>query len=229
MSGKRYFSPGFFDFLRELKANNNRPWFTENKQRYETEVRDAMLTFIAEFGPQLHKISRQFVADPRPLGGSMFRIYRDVRFSPDKSPYKTNVAASFRYSTAKNWSAPGYYLHLSPGEVFVGAGIYMPDSPTATKIRDAIAAHPQNWTKAISSPAFKQHCELSGNRLARPPRGYDPTHKLIEDLKLKSFIAVADFTEKDACSPNFMDRFAKTCEAAAPLMRFLTTALALKW
>ncbi len=229
MSGKRYFTPGFFRFLRELKANNNRPWFTENKQRYETEVRDAMLVFIADFGPRLRRISRHYVADPRPVGGSMFRIYRDIRFSPDKSPYKTNVAASFHHSTAKNMQAPGYYMHLSAGEVFVEGGMYMPDSAAATKIRDAIAAHPQQWTRTISSPAFKQHCELSGSRLARPPRGYDPAHPLIEDLKLKSFMAVANFTEKDACAPDFMDQFAKTCEAAAPFMRFLTTALDLQW
>ena len=229
MTGKRYFTPAFFKFLRELKANNNRPWFTENKQRYESQVRDAMLVFIEEFGPRLHKISRHFSADPRPVGGSMFRIYRDVRFSPDKSPYKTNVAARFHHDAAKSMNAPGYYMHLSGREVFVAGGIYMPDSAAATKIRDAIVKRPQQWTKTISSSAFKQHCELSGSRLTRPPRGYDSGHPLIEDLKLKSFMAVANFTDKDACAPDFMDRFANTCEAAAPFMRFLTTALDLAW
>ena len=159
----------------------------------------------------------------------MFRIYRDVRFSHDKSPYKTNVAARFHYATAKGMDAPGYYMHLSPGEVFVAGGIYMPETVAATKIRNAISAHPQQWKKTISSAAFKRHCELSGNRLARPPRGYDPAHPLIEDLKLKSFMAVANFTEKEACAPDFMDRFAETCEAAAPFLRFLTSALDLPW
>src|SRR5258706_5039277 len=229
MSGKRHFTPGFFEFLRELKANNNRTWFTENKHRYESEVRDAMLTFIEEFGPRLRKISRQHVADPRPVGGSMFRIYRDIRLSPDKRPYKTNIAASFNYSTRKHMSAPGYYMHLAPDEVFVAGGLYMPESAIATKIRDAIVARPKDWTKTISSPAFKKHCELGANRLSRPPRGYDPKHPLIEDLKLKSFMVMANFSEKDACLPTFMDRFAATCEAAAPFMRFLTTALDLPW
>ena len=105
------------------------------------------------------------------------------------------------------------YSTLAPGQVFVGGGLYMPDS--ATKIRDAIAAHSQQWTRSISLPAFKKHCQLEGSRLARPPRGYDPAHPLIEDLKLKSFMAVANFSEKDACAPDFMDRFANTCEAAA--------------
>ncbi len=229
MSGNRYFTPGFFEFLRELKANNNRPWFTAHKARYETEVRDPMLQFIADFAPRLRRISRRYLADPRPVGGSMFRIYRDIRFSPDKSPYKTNVGASFDHSAAKDMQAPGFYMHLSPGEVFVAGGLYQLDSPTAAKIRDAIAAQPQQWTRTISAPAFKAHLHLGGSRLARPPRGYDPAHPLIEDLKLKSFMAVSTFTEEAACSPNFMDRFVKTCEAAGPFMRFLATAVGLPW
>lgn len=228
MSDTRSFSRSLFTFLRELQANNNREWFRTNKARYESAVRDPMLQFIADFGPRLRRISRRYVADPRPIGGSMFRIYRDVRFSSDKSPYKTSVGANFHHASAKDVHAPGFYLHLAPGEVFVASGVWQPDSKTGAKIRDAIIARPQIWTRAKSSPAFKAHCVVSRDRLRRAPFGYDPKHALIEDLKLKDFLAMATFSEDDVCSPDFIDRFQKVCDAA-PFMRFLKTALDLPW
>ncbi|MGH7864706.1 MAG: DUF2461 domain-containing protein [Candidatus Binataceae bacterium] len=229
MSTNAHFTPRFFGFLKELKANNRRDWFVANKPRYESEVRDPMLNFIAEFAPRLRAISRHYRADPRPVGGSMFRIYRDTRFSRDKSPYKTNVGAHFRHTTSKDVHSPGYYLHLSPGEVFVGCGIWHPDSPTAAKIRDAIVARPQNWTRAISSRSFRAKCDLDGDRLQRPPAGYAADHPLIEELKRKDFIASTTLTQADACSARFLDRFVEICQAAAPMMCFLTTALELPW
>ena len=229
MSGKRYFGPSLFDFFRDLQANNNRQWFLANKARYESAVHDPMLRFIADFGPRLRRISRHYVADPRPIGGSMFRIYRDVRFSSDKRPYKTNAGANFRHAAAKDVHAPGFYLHLAPGEVFAASGVWQPDSKTGARIRDAIVARPQVWTRAKSSPAFKAHCVVSGDRLQRAPLGCDPKHPLIEDLKLKDFLAMTTFSEDDACSPDFIDRFQKACHAAAPFMRFLTTGLDLPW
>jgi uncharacterized protein (TIGR02453 family) len=229
MSAKQYFGPLLFAFLRELQANNNRVWFLANKARYESAVRDPMLQFIADFGPRLHRISRHYIADPRPIGGSIFRIYRDVRFSSDKSPYKTNVGANFHHASAKDVHAPGFYLHLAPGEVFVANGVWKPDSKTASRIRDAIVAGPQAWTRAKSSQAFKAHCVVGGDRLRRAPISYDPKHPLIEDLKLKDFLAMTTLSEADACSSDFIDRFQKACTAAAPFMRFLTTALDLPW
>jgi uncharacterized protein (TIGR02453 family) len=229
MSGKRYFSPSLFAFFRDLQANNNRQWFLANKPRYESAVRDPMLEFIADFGPRLRGISRHYVADPRPIGGSMFRIYRDVRFSSDKRPYKTNAGANFHHAAAKDVHAPGFYLHLAPGEIFAASGVWQPDSKTGARIRDAIVGRPQLWTRAKSAPAFKAHCTIDGDRYRRTPFGYDPKHPQIEDLKLKDFLAVTTFSEEDACSPDFIDRFQTVCEAAAPFVRFLTTALDLPW
>jgi len=229
MSAKAHFTPRFFRFLKELKANNRRDWFIANKQRYEADVRDPMLNFIADFAPRLRAISRHYLADPRPMGGSMFRIYRDMRFSPDKSPYKTNVGAHFTHGTSKDVHSPGYYLHLAADEVFVASGVWRPDSQTAAKIRDAIVARPKNWTRAISGRPFRAKCELDGDRLQRPPAGYSPDHPLIEELKRKDFIASATLTQADACSPRFLDQFVAICEVSAPLMRFLTTALELPW
>jgi uncharacterized protein (TIGR02453 family) len=229
MSAQAYFTPRLFDFLRELKANNNRAWFLEHKSAYETDVREPMLRFIEDFAPRLKRISKHYLADSRPVGGSMFRIYRDVRFSHDKSPYKTHVAAHFTHDAGKNIHAPGFYFHLSPREVLAGSGIWHPDPEAAARIRAAIASSSPAWTRAVSAPAFKAKCALDGERLRRPPRGFDSDHKLIEDLKLKNFIASASFNERDACSPGFMDRFTGVCEASAPLMRFLTAALGLSW
>ena len=110
MTGKTSFDKALFDFLRELADNNDREWFADNKARYVAEVRDPMLDFIADFGPDLHKISARYVADPRANGGSLFRIHRDVRFAKDKRPYKTNAGAHFRHEAARNAHAPGFYL-----------------------------------------------------------------------------------------------------------------------
>ena len=140
-------TPALFDFLRELGANNERPWFEENKARYRAEVRDPMLDFIQAFAEPLAEISPHFRADPRANGGSLFRIYRDTRFSKDKTPYKTNVGAHFRHEAGKDAHAPGFYLHLEPGMCFAGCGVWHPDSPTLGRIRDTIVEKPEEWTR----------------------------------------------------------------------------------
>ena len=119
-----YFTSESFAFLRELSKNNNREWFAANKKRYEAELRDPALRFISDFGPRLNRIAPRLVADPRPVGGSMFRIYRDTRFAADKTPYKTAVGIRFPHRAASDVHSPGFYLHLEPSEVFVGAGIW---------------------------------------------------------------------------------------------------------
>jgi uncharacterized protein (TIGR02453 family) len=226
----RYFSPKAFEFFEELTRNNNREWFLKNKSRYENDVRDPMLAFIADFAPRLKKISANYVADPRPSGGSMMRIYRNLRFSRDKTPYKTNAAAAFGHRSADgHFEAPSFYLSLSADEGFMGVGIWHPQPDVARKLRDAIVARPQNWKKAIDDRKFKARFELGGDKLARPPRGYDPAHPLIEDLKRKSFICSAEFTRKEVCSDQFLNQFTGACEGASPFMKFLTEALGFKW
>ena len=136
------FGPELFSFLTDLRANNDRDWFAANKHRYEQDLLEPALAFIEDFAPRLEKISPHFRADPRPSGGSLFRIYRDTRFSKDKSPYKTNLGIHFRHERAKDAHAPGYYLHIGPGEVFAGGGIWQPGTDGATRIREAIVADP---------------------------------------------------------------------------------------
>jgi len=229
MSGNEHFRPELFEFLRELRENNNKEWFAANRERYETNVLQPLLGFISDFGPRLHEISPNFVADPRKSGGSMFRIHRDTRFSRDKTPYKTNAGAQFNHVKGKNVHSPGFYIHLEPDNVFAGNGIWHPDSKTLAKIRDRIVAHPNRWREAISGKSFTDMCTLSGDSLNRHPRGYDTDHPLIEDLKRKDFISLTPFAEADACSPDFLDRFTQACRAAAPFVEFLTTAVGLEW
>ena len=224
-----HISPELFQFLRELRENKNRDWFLANKKRYKYHIRQPLLSFIVDFGVHLSKISQHYLADPRPMGGSLFRIYRDVRFSKDKSPYKTYVGIHFRHERAKGVHAPGFYLHLEPGSVFGGVGIWHPDANTLTKIRDAIVDDPSGWKQAVSNEEFSSIYKLDGDSLKRAPRGYDPEHPLIEDLKRKDFIASVAFSEEDACSPNFINQFGKVCSKATPFMRFLTNAIGLPW
>ncbi len=223
------FKPSFFKFLRELKRNNNRPWFQANKPRYEELVRNPLLDFIGEMGPFLRQINKNFVVDNSPTGGSMFRIYRDTRFSKDKTPYKTHASAHFPLGRTKGVHTPGYYLHLSSGEVFVGGGIWHPEKDVLGSIRDRLAAQPREWKSILADKAFKKHCTFEGEKLKRPPKGYPPDHELIETLKYKDFTYFTAFDEKQACSPNFMGMFLESCRAAVPFMKFLADALKLEW
>jgi uncharacterized protein (TIGR02453 family) len=214
------FSPELFAFLRELARNNNREWFAANKPRYVAEVQEPALAFVEDVGLRLPEVSRHFVADPRTTGGSVFRIYRDVRFSKDKSPYKTHVGIQFRHERARDVHAPGYYLHLEPGTVFLAYGVWHPDRDTLHAIRTAIAAKPSRWRAIVEQPAFR----LGGEALKRPPAGFDPDHPLIADIKRKDFIAIADLSEAEVTASEFLSRFLDLCGESAEFMRFLCGA-----
>jgi uncharacterized protein (TIGR02453 family) len=219
-----YFTPDLFAFFRALKRHNNRAWFLANKERFEGSVRDPFLRFITDVGPHLARIGPRIVADPRPTGGSLFRIYRDIRFSADKTPYKTHAAAHFYHRSSKaTGHAPGFYLHLAPGDCFIGGGLWHPDTAMLVKIRDAIVESPAAWKRA------RRGLKIQGEVLGRPPRGYDPNHPLIEDLKRKDFVAGRSFTDAQVCAPRFMSEAVAECQRLGPLVGFLTTAVGLKW
>jgi uncharacterized protein (TIGR02453 family) len=224
-----HFTPELFRFLRDLAANNNRAWFEANRTRYEEHVKEPLISFIIDFAPRLRTITRSLVADPRPVGGSMFRIYRDTRFAKDKSPYKTMASAQFRHRVGKDVHAPGFYLHLEPGQVFVGAGLWHPEPSAAAKIRAAIAEKSKEWARIKNEKKFRERCELAGESLARPPRGFDPEHPFIEDLKRKDFIVVTNLSEKHATRSDFLDEVTESFRAAAPFTRFVTEAVDLEW
>jgi uncharacterized protein (TIGR02453 family) len=220
----RLVTPELFRFLAMLRQHNNREWFNANKERYLGQVRDPLLALVQALAPKLRAISPHIVVDPRPSGGSLLRIYRDTRFSADKKPYKTNAALYFSLAAGKAVESPGYYLHLEPGQVFMGAGLWRPSADALRAVREAIVADPGGWKRARRSGL--SHGESA---LKRPPRGFDADHPLIEDLKRTSFTTGATFTERQACSPGFAASFAGACRREAPLMRFLVKALGLSF
>jgi uncharacterized protein (TIGR02453 family) len=215
------FSAELFAFLRELAENNDREWFAAHKARYVADVQEPALAFIEDVGVRLPDVSRHLVADPRTTGGSLFRIYRDVRFSKDKSPYKTQVGIQFRHEQARDAHAPGFYLHLEPGTVFMACGTWRPDGDTLHAIRTAIAAKPSRWRAVVEDPVFAERFRLGGEALKRPPAGFDRDHPLIEDIKRKDFIAIADLSESDVTTSGFLDQFLGLCTDAGGFMRFL--------
>lgn len=227
MKKKGHFSSETYRFLTDLSTNNNREWFQVNKERYEEKVKRPALEFIEDFGVLLREISPHFRADPRARGGSLFRIYRDVRFSKDKSPYKTAVGIQFRHEAGKDAHAPGFYLHLEPRQSFVGLGIWRPDGKTLRKIRERVAGDPDSWDEAVSNPSFAERFELSGERLVRPPRGFDPTHPMVEALKWKDYVAMAPLTEEAVVGREFLETYATYCRDGLPFVSFLCRALGL--
>ncbi len=219
------FRPALFRFLSDLARNNDRDWFEAHRDRYEEHLLHPAQRFITDFEPHLRRISRQFKADPRPGKGTLFRIYRDVRFSKDKSPYKTWVGIQFRHKEGRDAHAPGFYLHLEPGNVMAGAGIWHPAGPALARIRDAIVEDSARWKRITRGKRFRSVFELAGEGLKRPPRGYDPEHPLLEDLKRKDFFGLAHLSQEETTGAAFMERYAGICRAGAPLVRFLCKAV----
>ena len=224
-----YFSQASFRFLKKLEKNNDRDWFAEHKQDYEDLVRSPALDFITDMIDGLASISPHFVAMPKKMGGSLMRVHRDVRFGKDKSPYKTNVGIQFRHELGKDVHAPGFYLHIEPGNNFVGAGIWRPDSQTLATIRTAIINKGNDWIKASQNKKFKKKFELAGDSLSTYPRGYDKQHPLIEDLKRKDFIAISRLNNKQIISNMLLSNVTKSFAAATPIMKFLCKALELRY
>lgn len=219
------FEKSTLDFLSELEANNNREWFKANKSRYEDQVLDPALRFIQSMQRPLAGFAPHFVALPVRVGGSLMRVYRDTRFSKNKLPYKTNVGIQFRHELARDVHAPGYYVHIEPDSVFLGAGMWRPESDPLRAIRERIAAKPDEWQRALADRSFRRHFELAGEALSRPPRGFSGDHAMIEDIKRKSFIAVKDMEVPACLNPRFQQNVETAFKSAEPFMRFLCKAV----
>lgn len=226
MPAESYFTRDLFKFLSELRAHNNREWFQGNKERYEQHVRDPFLRFIADLAPGLHKINPRIVVDPSPARGSMMRIYRDIRFSKDKSPYKANVAAHFWHEKGKDGATPAYYLHLEPHGSMIGGGIWRPEPTALKKIRRAIVDDSKGWGKNRFGGQLR-YCKMAGESLQRPPRGYDPNHPLIEDIKRKDFALGGMLADREVLGRGFLETTLERFSATAPFLRFLSNAVGL--
>ena len=219
-----YFTPALFSFLERLSTHNSRDWFEANRDRFEQDVQQPMLRFIDDLRPRLASVNRSFVADPRKSGGSMFRIYRDTRFSANKSPYKTHVAARFLHrAQPKGAQGPSFYLHLEPGDSFGGGGIYHPDPSLLTRIRRTMIEDARRW-RAVKRAGLT----IEGDMLKRVPLGFDTAHPFAEDLRRTDLYVVDPFSDEDVCACDFMDRYIDTCTRVSPLVAFVVRAAGMK-
>ncbi len=238
MSKTAQFTPATFKFLQSLAANNSRQWFAEHKADYEAAVKGPCLAFIAELAAPLQQISKQMIANPKPVGGSLFRIHRDTRFSGDKTPYKTHAGMNFYHAATKavaraeganamlgRLDAPVFYLHLEPGGCFIGGGLWHPQSETLKRVRAYMVSNPASWKKATQAAPFNKFFVLTGASLQRPPQGFDPAHALITDLKRKDYVGTATLTQEQVCSPDFLKTTVSHYQAMAPTLDWLCGAL----
>jgi uncharacterized protein (TIGR02453 family) len=212
-------------FLTDLCAHNERDWFNAHKERYERHFVAPALAFIEEIAPAIREISPHFKAVARTMGGSLMRIYRDTRFARDKAPYKTNMGIQFRHKRARDVHAPGFYLHVQPGNCFLGAGIWRPDPRSLAAIRAEIVAEPKLWERALAGRAFAQSFVLGGEQSTRMPRGFAPDAPHADDLRRKDFIGAHALADGDLIAPGFTATAAERFAAAAPLVGLLCGAL----
>ncbi len=215
------FPRGTLAFLRALSDHNDRDWFAANKARFEADVIEPALDFIAAMEQPLHAISPRFLAIPKRVGGSLFRIYRDTRFAHDKRPYKTNIGIQFRHDAARDVHAPGYYLHIGLDECFLGCGIWCPERPALNRIRTRIVERPAEWRRARRS--IERDFALRGPSLKRrPPDVPVPDdHPCRDDLKRKDFATVRVFDPALLRRPDLCEFVAASFGQATPFMRFL--------
>jgi len=221
------FSPAARDFLIELSENNNRPWFAENKPRYDQLIMQPALEFVQAMEVPLRRVSPHFTAIAKRQGGSIMRIYRDIRFSKNKAPYKTNLGIHFRHELGGDVHAPGFYFHVSPDSVFLGGGIWQPAIAVLAQLRAHIDEEGEMWKKIKSNKKLQQHFYFDGTSLKRPPQGYDPHHPLIEDLKRKDHFVTSELSWDEISASDFTGQVIQKMKIMFPYLRFLCDALRL--
>jgi uncharacterized protein (TIGR02453 family) len=210
-------------FLRALKRNNRRDWFNAHRDDYEAHVRQPMTAILERLAVDFRGFAPELVSSPRV---SLYRIYRDTRFSENKAPYKTHVAAVFPTRGLAKHEGAGLYFHVSPGEVWVGGGMYAPQMPQLLAVREHIATNVKRLRTIVESPAFtRQVGRLEGERLQRVPRGFPKDHEAAEFLKFRQFLAGREFPPALATSPGFYRTLIAVFRRVAPLARFLNEPL----
>jgi uncharacterized protein (TIGR02453 family) len=219
-----WFTPEFFSFFEDLAEHNERAWFEASRPRYETHVKQACVRFVEAVRPGLQAISPALRADAR----SIFRIHRDVRFSKDKSPYKTNAGLHFRHERASDAHTPGFYLHLSPEGCWFGCGLWRPDPPTLRRLRDRIVADPAGWEQ-VKAQIAASGLSWGGDRLTRVPKGFDPAHPLAADLMWKDFTLDSPLSFEQVFADDLVERYIARCADGAPLVADLARTLDLSW
>jgi len=223
VSGPR-FTNETLKFLRALKRNNRREWFNAHKDDYELHVRQPMIAVIERLALDFLEFAPELVANPKV---SLNRIYRDTRFSADKTPYKTHVAAVFPPRGLPKHAGAGLYFHVSCDEVWMGGGMYAPQTPQLVALREHIANNVRRLRSIVEAPVFKRRVgALEGEKLARVPRGYPKDHDAAEYLRYRQFIAGREFPPAFATRPSFYRTLLRVFAEVAPLARFLNEPLA---
>ena len=217
------FGPEALTFLRALKRHNRREWFQPRKDEYERVVRTPMLTIVERLAMDMRPLAPEVVVDPK---RAVFRIYRDTRFSSDKSPYKTHIAANFPWRGAARHEGAGLYFHVSPTEVWIGGGLYKPETAQLQAVREHIAANSRRLTSIVESAAFKRIVgTVEGEKLQRVPRGFPADHEAAEWLRYRQFLAGRDVAPSLVTTARFYPAILETFRVIVPLMRFLNEAL----
>ncbi len=212
-------------FLKRLKKNNNRPWFQSHKDVYDESVKFPMQCLIASLSGRMEDIASEVEFNPKK---SIFRIYRDVRFSKNKAPYKTSITASFNWRGIKGpVESPGLYLHISPGEIFIGGGVYMPAGDQLKAFRKAIVDRPEEFLEVVEDKRFKKEFKtLQGEKLSKAPLGFPKDHPMIEHLRHKQFFVGKEYHDEAICmEPRFLGVVVKVFADTMPLVRWLANAM----
>lgn len=225
-----YFSDKSFKFLRALARHNEKPWFEEHRKEYEAHVRQPFLRLIGDLQPDVAAVSPHFRADTRTVGGSLFRIHRDARFSNDKSPYKTWQGARLFHERRRETAAPSFYVHLQPGGSFVGAGLWHPESDTQRKVRQFIVDNPESWKTAAHAKKLRKAFEFeTSEMLVRPPRGFDPQFEFIDDLKHRNWVFWRTLDDATMTGPKLRQTIAADLVTLAPFVDYLCASLDLEF
>jgi len=210
-------------FLRALKRNNRREWFNAHRDDYEAYVRQPMTTIIERLAHDFRGFAPELIASPKV---SMYRIHRDTRFSENKTPYKTHVAAVFPPRGLPKHEGAGVYFHVSPDEVWIGGGMYAPQTPQLHAVREHIAANAKQLRSIVESPGFRRRIgKMEGERLQRVPRGFPKDHPAADYLRYRQFLAGAELPPAAATSPRFYSTLLDVFREVVPLIRFLNRPL----
>jgi uncharacterized protein (TIGR02453 family) len=224
MSSTPRFSNDTLKFLRALKRNNNREWFRDRRVEYDRHVREPMIAVIEQLAKDFQRVAPQLVASPKT---SLYRIYRDTRFSADKTPLKTHAAAVFPWRGLARHEGAGLYFEVAPGWVWAGGGMYAPPPPQLVRVREHIAVTWPAIERITRKKTFAGAVQdLAGERLTRVPRGFASNHPAAEYLKYRQFIAGREFPAAFATDQDFYPTLLGTFKAMLPLVRFLNEPLA---
>lgn len=226
----RYFSDASFKFLRGLARHNEREWFQAHKAEYDEQVRAPFQRLLTDLQPVLAGVSEHYRAEPKTVGGSLFRIQRDTRFANDKTPYKTWQGARLFHERGRQVEAPSFYLHLQPGNCFIAAGLWHPEPDSLRRIRHFILDNPGSWKAAAHEPKFRRRFDLDEDEmLVRMPRGFPDDFEFAHDLRRKNFVALRAIDDEVMTGPRLLKTLETDLSGLAPFTDYLCAALDLEF